>query len=97
MKIVSSLRVMKNDFLVKRKILVFHQHLYNKTYINYINVNKNALQNSLTNSNKTKPHNKKKTPFTPFSLEERNWFSRGLSLGIRRIECLIDNSRATLT
>ena len=67
---------------------------------NLIKSHKNALQNSLTNSNKTEPrdspHNKKK-PFTPVSLEERNWFSRGVSLGIRRIEGLIENGRVTLT
>ena len=41
------------------------------------------------------PHKKKKT-FPPVSLEERNWFSRGVSLGIRTIEGLIENGRVTL-
>ena len=47
---------------------------------NLIKSHKNALQNSLTNSNKTEPRDSpqtKKKPFIPVSLEERYWFYRG--------------------
>ena len=37
-----------------------------------------------------------KPPFTHVSLEKWNWFSRGVSLGIRRIDGLIENGGVTL-